>query len=265
MAGIFELGVRSAWTGALVSVAPMLYFFVHLFLGHVPRTTPDLMGYRGATLAGVLITLMLGWGQENGPWPLTYSVLVGAVGMRLYIVWYSRLGRQTAPLLQKGNQLPAIEFTDISGAAVSTESLRGAPALLLFFRGNWCPLCMAQIREISEQYRTLASLGVKTVLISPQPHENTQALAKRFDVPFEFWTDKGNQGATQLGINAVNGTPKGLEVLGYDSDTVMPTVLVIDEQGRILFADLTDNYRVRPEPETFIAILREHRVAGASE
>jgi hypothetical protein len=37
----------------------------------------------------------------------------------------------------------------------------------------------------------------------------------------------------------------------------MPTVIITDEQGKIIFADLTDNYRVRPEPETFLRVLDE--------
>jgi len=28
-------------------------------------------------------------------------------------------------------------------------------------------------------------------------------------------------------------------------------------QGKIIFADLTDNYRVRPEPATFLKVLDE--------
>ena len=46
-----------------------------------------------------------------------------------------------------------------------------------------------------------------------------------------------------------------MQLLGYDSDTVMPTE---DFEGLRTFgilADLTDNYRVRPEPETFMRVL----------
>ncbi len=45
--------------------------------------------------------------------------------------------------------------------------------------------------------------------------------------------------------------------MGYDSDTVLPTVIITDEKGKIIFVDLTDNYRVRPEPETFLQIIDE--------
>jgi hypothetical protein len=40
----------------------------------------------------------------------------------------------------------------------------------------------------------------------------------------------------------------------------MPTVIVTNASGTILFTDQTDNYRVRPEPDIYISILRR---AGA--
>ena len=41
---------------------------------------------------------------------------------------------------------------------------------------------------------------------------------------------------------------------GYDADTVFPTILAVDEAGKILYSDLTDNYRVRPDPEDYLKI-----------
>jgi len=114
---------------------------------------------------------------------------------------------------------------------------------------------MAQIKEIAVQYQQLADHGVQIVLISPQPHKHTQKLAQRFEVPFIYLVDSGNKVARQLNLLAKNGLPFGMQLLGYDSDTVMPTVIITDDEGKIIFADLTDNYRVRPEPETFMRVL----------
>jgi hypothetical protein len=69
-----------------------------------------------------------------------------------------------------------------------------------------------------------------------------------------FLVDAANRMAEKLGIKAQAGLPAGLEALGYDSDTVMPTVVITDASGVILFADLTDNYRVRPEPDVFLEV-----------
>jgi len=40
-------------------------------------------------------------------------------------------------------------------------------------------------------------------------------------------------------------------MFGYSSDIVLPTVIIADEQGKIIFADFTDNYRLGAESDTF--------------
>jgi len=259
--GLWESGVMSGWSGVAIAIWPMMFFFVRLFLSDVVRTSPNLNGFQILTWAGSAATLVLGWGGESLALQLAYSVGVGVLGAVVYIYWYSRFQRDEAKFLTPGETLPVFELEDESGNAVSSDVFVGQPSLLIFYRGNWCPLCMAQIKEVAGQYKALADLGATVALISPQPHENTRGLAEKFNVPFKFLVDVDNKAAKILGIDAENGTPKGMEVLGYDTDTVMPTVLITDKDGVIIFADLTDNYRVRPEPETFINVLKQHGFA----
>ncbi len=261
--GVWVEGPRSGWSGVALATWPMVFFFLRLFLSDVARTSANLPGYQAAAWVGTALTLALGWSGEMLMLQLGYSALIGGVGVAVYVYWYSRFQRDSRTgLLQVGERLPAFSLQDEEGRSVSSSDFLGQPALLIFYRGNWCPLCMAQIKEVAGQYQALADLGVTVALISPQPHDNTRSLAAKFQVPFRFLVDADNRAAQALGIDAENGLPKGLEALGYDSDTVMPTVLITNAQGTILFADLTDNYRVRPEPETFVEVLRAHGVAA---
>jgi len=116
---------------------------------------------------------------------------------------------------------------------------------------------MAQIKEIAGQYDELDKLGVHTILISPQPHKSIKELADKFKQNFQFLVDYKSKVAKQLGVLAENEIPARFQVLGYDSDIVMPTVIITDKDGKIIFADFTDNYRVRPEPEVFLRIIKE--------
>jgi len=166
-----------------------------------------------------------------------------------------RLGSVGA-LVAVGARLPELELYDGQGQPVTPTD--GKYALYMFVRGNWCPLCMAQVREIADQYRALEQRGVEVFLISPQPEANTLALAKRFKVPIRFCVDQDGRLARQLGIEHLGGTPFLMGALGYDADSVLPTVLITDPNRTIIFADLTDNYRVRPEPSTFLAALDAH-------
>lgn len=96
-------------------------------------------------------------------------------------------------------------------------------------------------------------------MVSPQPLDETRALAERFGVTFRYLADPAASAAASLGIRHDGGVPPGVTQLGYEADTVFPTVIVIDESGTVVFSDQTDDYRVRPEPALFIAALDSAR------
>ncbi|MEO6699654.1 MAG: redoxin domain-containing protein [Paraperlucidibaca sp.] len=248
-----QVSVSIEWLLVLMSLLPSLLFFVWLFATPVARTAKGFFLPLGIALLPIIGLFSAGV-QDPEMW---FWVLgVGGVGGVLYEAWYSRFGRRDVSQLKVGMALPALQFERVDHSTLHTATLQ-KPMLMIFFRGNWCPLCMAQVKEIASQYRVLAEKGVEVMLISPQPHANTEDLAQRFDVPMTFLTDRDGRMAEQLGINAKNGTPAGLQALGYDSDTVMPTVLMTDAAGLIIYADLTENYRIRPEPDEFLQVFAQ--------
>ncbi len=184
--------------------------------------------------------------------------LAGWLGFIIYVYWYSSFGHPSSESLQVGRNLPAFELRNVAGEMVSSASLAEEPMIWIFYRGNWCPLCMAQIKELVAEYQEIQELGVRVALISPQPHKFTMSLARKFSVPFYFLTDEGNRAARLLGIAHEDGLPTGLQALGYDSETVLPTVIITDAGGKVLWSHQTDNYRVRPEPSLYLQVLREN-------
>ncbi|MCG8534451.1 MAG: redoxin domain-containing protein [Pseudomonadales bacterium] len=241
------------WGWVILALLFGLGFFMWVFLFDVSRTgKASTVMWLGpvCSIAGLITSNVTDF--EIWMWVLD----VGLFGSLTYILWYSRFNRTASDQLAVGQPLPHMTFDLPDGSALNTKDLPG-PLLLMFYRGNWCPLCMAQIKEVAQQYQQLADKGVQLLMISPQSHKNTAQLAGRFDVPMTFLVDKDLQEAKRLGIEALNGLPTGLEALGYDSDTVMPTVIITDQNQNIIFCDQTDNYRVRPEPDTFIAVLNQ--------
>lgn len=244
-----------AWAGVLVAVGPMLGFMAWLVVSNSARSSRNLPLQLSAAVVG---TVMAAYDFALLPSLLAFDF--GLLGVIAYVFWYSDLGRGYNAELQVGQQLPSFSVETASGELVSSESFHGKKALFMFYRGNWCPLCVAQVKEVAAKYRELKEAGVEVAMISPQSHGHTADIAKRFDVPMQFFSDPGNRAAERLGISHKGGTPAGMP--GYDSDTVFPTVLATDESGTIIYADLTDNYRVRPEPEDFMHIFSESGVAA---
>lgn len=245
------------WWAVILATAPSAAFFVWVFSTPVARTSAVMWPAVALSIAGVVLLAVSG---THAALPWIYALGVGLAGNLIYQLWYSRFGRKPSAALKVGHKLPALSFEDDQGQPLETRDLAG-PLLLMFYRGNWCPLCMAQIREVAAEYQTLAARGVSTLLISSQPHANTAALARKFAVDFHFVVDQDNQVARELGILAENGTPSGLQALGYGNDTAMPTVVLTDSDQTIIFCDETDNYRVRPEPQTFLRLLDNAQTA----
>ncbi|MBA2765279.1 MAG: peroxiredoxin family protein [Thermoleophilaceae bacterium] len=253
-------GSRAAWLVAAWVHAVPSAFFARVFLTSVARTSPDLLGLQAATVAGAALLL-----PRARSHPAAAALATGeALATVAYARWYSRLDRDPSPALELGTILPAdLPFSEHGRGPITANDLLGRPTVLMFYRGNWCPLCMAQIGEIAERWREVEALGAQVALVSPQHDDQTRALAARHDVSFRYLRDEDLRAAERLGIVHPNGTPAG--IVGYDGDTVLPTVVITDAEGRIVYADQTDNYRVRPTPDTVLAALRGAGLAPADE
>lgn len=252
-------GDQFAWWGAVL--ANLTLPFTKLYLqsagrARLPENAPlaMLLASAGSLLAG------WEWLLEGVATWQPFLVAVAGLGiLSLYVFWYARFGRITGSRLDVGATLPDFTLTDLNGKLVDSSAFHGKPAVLLFYRGNWCPLCMAQIAEIAALADEFQNRGIEIALISSQPATRSQELAERIAGPFRFLQDPGNKLARELDIDIRNGVP-ALWPGDWQPDTVMPTVVVINANATIVYSDQTDNYRVRPEPDIFLAILRR---AGA--
>lgn len=231
-------------------------FIGQLFLIKTPRTSANLKPVSFLVVGSLALQFEQLLNNQNTILAFELA-LISLILWFVYLGWYSKFPSRDSEKLKLGSKMPKLQFIGVDGEKISTDKFKGKKLIYLFYRGNWCPLCMAQIDEISEQYKEIHALNAEVLLISPQPHKFTKSLAKKKEVDFQFLRDEDSKVAKDLGIFVKGGTPFGLEVLGFDSDTVMPTVIITDENRRILFADQTDNYRVRPEPKMFLEVLRK--------
>ncbi len=234
------------WWGPVIAASGMLivlgligvarFRVVNASPAVVSATVGTVLGFAGAVAPGI-------------------ASLASLVATFLYVFWYSPNARTPSAALVVGAVLPDIELRDLDGEVVRSADWLGRATILMFYRGNWCPLCNVQVKELAAGYRDIEALGAQVVLVSPQSAEHSRDLADKFDAPMVFLVDAGNAAARQIGIQHPGGTPLGL--VGYDSETVLPTAVVLDATGVVRYADQTDNYRFRPDPSQFLEVLEK--------
>ena len=167
-------GIGSPWSGTAVACGAFVTFIGFAYLLPRPLTSRNLYGM---LIAGMLGALLAGW-LERGFGPATMTAIaVGVLGNLIYVFWYSRFSSHNGELAE-GRALPQMRLLEHGKPILSKELIR-RPALWIFYRGNWCPLCVAQVREVADQYTELARRGVDVFLVSPQSPKKTEALAKR--------------------------------------------------------------------------------------
>jgi peroxiredoxin len=243
-----------SWLGLALSAFAPLTFFIKVFLFRSPRTERHPIEYSILSGIGLVLTMAMSYRYADAAGAIHIWAGITLLLWLAYLRWYSVFRNRDNTTLKVGAPLPEFRLESLDGHIVSSQSFMASAHLILFYRGNWCPFCTAQIEELAAAYKRLEANGIKVVLISPQSSKKNQALAARFDLPMTFLRDRNCVAAKQLGIYHEWGTPMGMQLLGYASDTVLPTVLLTDQHGQIVYCDQTDNYRVRPEPDTWLKI-----------
>jgi len=245
----------AAWWGPVLMILPTFGALSYVMMPAVARTSRNMPLSLAFAWGAFALALGGGFAQSGaGMLPAVYTA-AGALGWTGYVFWYSKLGGAGNPRIQVGQPLPFFELQTADGERVQSSDFHGQPLLLMFYRGNWCPLCTAQIRELAARYRELRDRGARIVFASPQPEKETRRIAEKFDIEADFLCDPGNRAARKLGLLHVDGIPPGMGLLGYESDTVFPTVVVADARGDVIYACISDNYRVRPEPDDYLPLL----------
>jgi len=178
-------------------------------------------------------------------------------------------------ILSVGATAPEFTLDDASGRPVRSADLLALGTLVLkFFRGRWCPYCVTELEAWRDIYPSLRESGILFAAISPQTTRQSDFMVGQHGLPFPVLSDAGCAVAAQFGlaytipayhrdyyrsilvnIPFINGLDKG----GDDSwRLILPATYVITPAGRVAHADAHADFRVRPEPEAVLAVLRNH-------
>lgn len=170
-----------------------------------------------------------------------------------------------------GTPMPDGELLDVHGRSTTLARARnGRPAVVVFYRGAWCPYCNVALRTYQQQLLpALSEQGVALISISPQKPDGSLTMQETNELTYTVVSDPGNQIAGKLGILTAPSDEAGqaqaalgLDVAAGNADATntvpMPTVVVVDGAGAITWVDVHPNYATRTEVTDIL-----HAVAAA--
>lgn len=164
-----------------------------------------------------------------------------------------------------GEPMPDGSLIDVHGEPTSLERARaGKPAVVVFYRGAWCPYCSLVMRVYEQTLAgPLRERGVELIAVSPQTPDGSLSTTAANELSFTVLSDPGNSIGAQLGILGRQGDEvlASAKALGADivaanadgTDTLpFPTVIVVDADGVIRWIDVHPNYATRSEPQDIL-------------
>jgi len=134
------------------------------------------------------------------------------------------------------------------------------PAVVIFYRGGWCPYCSRQLMELQDIDQDLVEMGYDLLLISADSPERLSEGVVSDDVPFTLLSDARMDVSKAFGIayrvddaTIQRYMESGLDLAeeaGYGHYLLpAPSAYIIDSNGLIQFQYTNPNYRVRIKSE----------------
>ncbi len=194
--------------------------------------------------------------------------------MRIYIscmlastLFLVDLGAQIAPSAEEisplliSEKVPDIDIVTLEGEKISLmDIVSDKSAVVIFYRGGWCPYCNSHLSEVSLIESEILDLGYQIVAISPDAPNRQSQTINEVKLNYQLYSDADGKLMREMGI-AFKAPERYSDRLSDYSDGLndgvlpVPSVFVVDQEGIILFEYISPDYRQRISADLLLAVL----------
>ncbi|MGC1286321.1 MAG: redoxin domain-containing protein [Streptosporangiaceae bacterium] len=161
-------------------------------------------------------------------------------------------------LLSPGDQFPQLTITTTDDHTLTLpDAFAGDFAVILFYRGAWCPYCNAQLRAFQRASQTLADNGIRVAALSVDDKDTTTALIDKHQLTYPVGYGADAAAVASLTGAFVNPDPVYLQSTGFvlnPAGTVIVSVYSSGAIGRLVPDDVTG----------LVSYLRQHTPAATA-
>ncbi|NBB79965.1 MAG: redoxin domain-containing protein [Verrucomicrobia bacterium] len=173
--------------------------------------------------------------------------------------------REVNPI-EVGASIPAVSLTRADGSKVTLHDLTDeSPAILIFYRGGWCPYCNRHLAALREIESDLRELGYRIHAISPDRPEAVARTVAKSEGEFNYtlYSDASAAVAKAFGLAFKVDAETYEKLMGYGIDLEaasgqehhllpVPAVYIVDTAGRVRFRYFDPNYKERLSAEALL-------------
>ncbi|MBC8481434.1 MAG: redoxin domain-containing protein [Planctomycetes bacterium] len=203
---------------------------------------------------------------------LTFLLLIQLITINVYMIpdvahgqsEYVASNTEDIQPLSVGEMIPSLTLEDADGNAFDmNEAIKKQPAVVIFYRGGWCPYCNLQLGQLQTVEPNLLELGYQILAISPdRPKKLTESSDKQH-LTYTLLSDSTMKAAKAFGIafrvddetiNKYRGYGIDLEAASGQTHHLLPVpaVFIVGTDGTIHFSYTNPDYKVRLSPDELL-------------
>lgn len=168
------------------------------------------------------------------------------------------------PLLL-GSQAPDVALHTQDGKDTTLwKQMDGKPAILVFYRGGWCPYCNTQLSDLRLIIKEVEALGYQVIAISPDRPEELSKTMSKDKLDYTLLSDSKAAALKAFGIafrvddatiTKYQGYGIDLEKSSGETHHVLPvpSVFIVDRDHILQFSFTHPDYRVRVPGSVILA------------
>lgn len=162
-------------------------------------------------------------------------------------------GPEDAKGLAVGDTVPVLALKTASGQAFDLNAeLKKQPALVIFYRGGWCPYCNKHLAELQKIQADLKTAGFQILAVSPDAPEKAGETAQKGALGYTLLSDADLAAAKafKLAFRLDEGTIEKykkykIDLSACDWCLPVPAAYLVGSDGKILFAHANPDYKIR--------------------
>jgi len=166
--------------------------------------------------------------------------------------------------LKVGDAIPDVKLRTEENKEVSLRKLVSEkPTVLIFYRGGWCPFCNRHLQSLGGIEDDLNKAGAQLVAISMDQPSKLKETPDRNKLHYRLLSDSDAVAAKAFGIafKVDDATVEKYKGYGINLDAASgndhhilpyPAVFVADTSGKIRFAHVNPDYKMRLEPKKIL-------------
>ena len=240
--------------GFLIVLAGVLSYFFMLFVLHSFTYKTWIFD---AVIGMGMVVGVLSWFQSGTNWLSWGTILLGVIWFLVSRAELRIMGSKELNL-RVGNDVPAMTFLTTDGTQFSEQDLiANTPALLALYRGWWCPSSKAQLDEINDYYERLHKKEISIYAASVDKPTEAAPIQEHVGNNITILCNVSEAVLERIGVLDKKGAPWYDRIIfgAAEQPIAMPTTLVINKDGKIIFVYRSTRVDERPGADKILASL----------